>query len=127
MAFLICARRDEGILGAADLSQIFHRNFQSAYLGYWIGAPFAREGYMREGLELVLYTAFRTHHLHRVEANVQPENTSSQALLVRLGFRLEGYSPRYLKIGGRWRDHERWALLREEWVDGQRRSKDAGH
>jgi ribosomal-protein-alanine N-acetyltransferase len=70
---------------------------------------------MSAGLALVLRQAFRQLGLHRVEANIQPDNARSIALVRRLGFRREGFSPRYLKLGGRWRDHERWALLREEW------------
>ena len=66
---------------------------------------------MAEGLGLVLRRAFRRLGLHRVEANIQPGNRASRALVRRLGFRREGFSPRYLKIGGRWRDHERWALV----------------
>ena len=83
--------------------------------GYWIGAPYARQGYMREGLGLALGHAFKTLRLHRLEANIQPANTASKRLVESLGFRLEGFSPRYLKIGGRWRDHERWAILSEDW------------
>ena len=112
---LICRRSDAAILGAINLSQIFRGNFQSAYLGYQVGAPFARQGFMAEAMELVLRHAFRTLKLHRLEANIQPENTGSIALVRRSGFRLEGFSPRYLKVGGRWRDHERWAILMEEW------------
>lgn len=112
---LVCRSSDGAILGAINLSQIFRGLFQNAYLGYQIGAPFAGQGYMTEGLDLALRHAFRTLRLHRLEANIQPENAASIALVKRLGFRLEGYSPRYLKIGGRWRDHERWAILREEW------------
>ena len=114
-AYLIVRRDDAAVLGSINISQIFRFAFQSAYLGYWIGAPYAGQGYMKEGLALVLTEAFRRLRLHRLEANIQPENTPSIRLVRSLGFRLEGYSPRYLKISGRWRDHERWAILREEW------------
>jgi [ribosomal protein S5]-alanine N-acetyltransferase len=63
---------------------------------------------------LVLHYAFTRLKLHRLEANVQPENQKSKALIKRSGFRYEGFSPRYLKVGGKWRDHERWAILAEE-------------
>ena len=114
-SFVLVRRDDEALLGYVAISQIFRFAFQSAYLGYWIGAPYAGQGYMKEGLALVLGQAFRRLKLHRLEANIQPENTPSIRLVRGLGFRQEGYSPRYLKISGRWRDHERWAILREEW------------
>jgi ribosomal-protein-alanine N-acetyltransferase len=63
----------------------------------------------------VVTHAFDTMKLHRLEANIQPANARSKALVKRLGFRREGMSPRYLKINGRWRDHERWAILSEDW------------
>jgi [ribosomal protein S5]-alanine N-acetyltransferase len=113
--FLLVRREDDALLGSVTMSQIFRAGFQSAYLGYWIGAPYARQGYMTEGLGRVVTEAFRGMKLHRLEANIQPENEASKGVVRSLGFRLEGYSPRYLKIGGRWRDHERWAILREEW------------
>jgi [ribosomal protein S5]-alanine N-acetyltransferase len=125
-AFLLIRRSDGALLGAANLSQIFRGGFQSAYLGYWIGAPYANQGYMSEGLSLVLSATFGALRLHRVEANIQPQNLPSRRLVQALGFRLEGYSPRYLKIGGRWRDHERWALLREEWRGRGRRVTQVG-
>jgi len=113
---LVVVRREDGaIVGLFSLSQIFLGNFRSAYLGYWVAAPFAGKGYMTEGMELLLGYAFRTLKLHRVEANVQPGNQASLALLRRTGFRQEGISPRYLKIGGRWRDHERWAMTVEDF------------
>ena len=113
--WLIVRHVDGALLGAVEISQIVGGNFKSAYLGYHIGAPYARQGYMREALTVVLRTAFKRLGLHRVEANIQPRNRASLRLVRSLGFRREGYSPRYLRIGGRWRDHERWAILREEW------------
>src|ERR671922_1863233 len=115
VGLLIRRRRDAILLGAPELSQIARGAFQSAYLGYHIGAPFARQGYMREALDLVLAYAFRRLRPHRVEANVQPTNVASIALVETLGFHLEGYSPRYLKLGGRWRDHQRWAIFSGGW------------
>ena len=103
------------ICGVITLSELVRGAFQSAYLGYYAFAPHAGKGRMRAGLELVLERAFGRHRLHRVEANLQPDNHRSRALVRGLGFALEGYSPRYLKIAGRWRDHERWALLREDY------------
>jgi ribosomal-protein-alanine N-acetyltransferase len=114
-AMLVCRHEDDAILGFFNLSQIARGSLQSAYLGYAVGKAYARHGYMREGIELVLRVAFLTLRLHRVEANIQPDNHASIALAQGAGFRREGYSPRYLKIGGRWRDHERWAILAEEW------------
>jgi ribosomal-protein-alanine N-acetyltransferase len=114
-AMLACRRADHAILGFFNLSQIDRGLLQSAYLGYAAGKPFAGQGYMREAIELVLRHAFTTLRLHCVEANIQPGNLASIALARGAGFRREGFSPRYLKIGGRWRDHERWALLSDEW------------
>jgi ribosomal-protein-alanine N-acetyltransferase len=121
---LLLRRRVDGVLlGAVELSQIVRGRLHSAYLGYWIGAPFARQGYMTEGLGLSLDHAFGRLRLHRLEANLQPGNDASRALVERLGFRREGYSPRYLKLGGRWRDHERWAILSEEWRVASQRAR----
>jgi ribosomal-protein-alanine N-acetyltransferase len=114
-AMLVCRREDQAILGFFNLSHITRGSLQSAYLGYAVGSTFARQGYMREGIELVLQEAFVTLRLHRIEANIQPGNHASISLARGAGFSREGFSPRYLKIGGRWRDHERWAILAEDW------------
>jgi ribosomal-protein-alanine N-acetyltransferase len=117
-AMLACRLDDAAILGFFNLSQIARGLMQSAYLGYAVGKKYAGQGYMREGLELVLRHAFVDLRLHRVEANIQPGNKASLALAQGTGFRREGFSPRYLKIGGRWRDHERYAILVDEWRAG---------
>jgi ribosomal-protein-alanine N-acetyltransferase len=114
--FVIVRDDDGAMAGVATLGQIVMGAFRSAYLGYSAFVPFDGRGYMSEGLRLVLREAFGAIGLHRVEANVQPDNVRSVALVERLGFRREGYSPRYLKIGGRWRDHVRYAILAEEFV-----------
>ncbi len=103
------------LVGVINLSEIVRGQFQSAYLGYYAFAPHARKGYMRRALCEVLHRAFFVYGLHRVEANIQPRNQASRALVQSIGFRQEGFSPRYLKILERWRDHERWAITREEW------------
>jgi ribosomal-protein-alanine N-acetyltransferase len=117
--FLICRAEDGAIVGGAALSQIFRKVFQNAYLGYYLAEKYTGKGYMTEAVELVLRYAFKELKLHRVEANVQPENKSSIAVLQRCGFRREGFSPKYLKIGGRWRDHERFAITAEDWRKGK--------
>ena len=103
------------LAGVVNVNDIVRYSLQSASLGYYAFVPFAGRGLMREGLKTVIGIAFREHALHRLEANIQPDNHRSIALASGLGFRLEGLSPRFLKIGGRWRDHLRWAILAEEW------------
>jgi [ribosomal protein S5]-alanine N-acetyltransferase len=114
-SFLVCRNEDGAIVGVFTLSQIFRKGFQSAYLGYYAFEPFAGQGSMREGMRLVLRHIFAVMKLHRVEANIQPGNDRSIQLAKKSGFRREGFSPRYLKIAGRWRDHERWAITVEDW------------
>jgi len=114
-SFLVRRAEDDALVGVFNLSQIFRGGFQNAYLGYYGNARLGRNGYMTAAMRLLLRYAFRTLKLHRLEANIQPGNLASLALVRRCGFRREGFSPRYLKIGGRWRDHERWAITREDW------------
>ena len=112
---LVCVHDTGAIAGVFTISQIVRASFQSAYLGYYAHEHHSRQGLMRDGLELILNHAFGRLGLHRLEANIRPENVASIALVRRLGFTREGYSRRYLRIGGRWRDHERWAILAEDW------------
>ena len=114
-ALLVCLRGDGALAGAFNFSEIAHGPFESAFLGYYAFAPLAGHGYMTEGFALALDYAFRRLRLHRVEANVQPDNARSLALLDRVGFVREGYSRRYIKLAGRWRDHVRFAMLAEDW------------
>lgn len=106
---------DADIVGVFTISQIVRGSLQSAFLGYYASARHAGNGYMREAIRLVLDHAFETLALHRVEANIQPANLPSIALATGAGLRLEGFSPRYLLIGGQWRDHERYAMTTDEW------------
>ncbi|HEU4519637.1 MAG TPA: GNAT family N-acetyltransferase [Microvirga sp.] len=116
IGFVLRERQTRRVVGVVNLSEIVRGAFQSAYLGYFGMSGFQGRGLMREGLSLVIDHAFGELALHRIEANIQPGNTRSLALARRLGFRKEGFSPRYLQIGGAWRDHERWAILEDEWA-----------
>ena len=112
--FLVCDQADNiaGVFNISELSEAF----QNAYLGFYAVADYAAQGYMSAGLKLVLKTVFTEMKLHRLEANIQPENTHSIHLVMNNGFRKEGYSPRYLQVNGEWRDHERWAITFEDWL-----------
>lgn len=109
--FLVCQREDHRIAAVINLNNIVHGAFLSAYLGYYAGAGFNGRGLVSEGLAQVIRIAVDHLGLHRLEANIQPGNAASIALVRRLGFRREGFSPAYLFIAGAWRDHERWALV----------------
>ncbi|MEQ1579053.1 MAG: GNAT family N-acetyltransferase [Steroidobacteraceae bacterium] len=111
--FFVVVKRTDTLAGVITISEIVRGSFQSAYLGYYALEPHAGSGYLREGTTRVIAQAFGKLKLHRLEANIQPGNRRSLALAKGLGFKREGYSPRYLKVCGRWRDHERWALLAE--------------
>jgi [ribosomal protein S5]-alanine N-acetyltransferase len=109
-SLLICVRDTGAIAGVANINSIIRGRFQNGSLSYAAFAPTAGQGYMSEGLSLVLRFAFQQLRLHRLEANIQPGNHASLKLVQRLGFRREGYSPDMLFIDGAWRDHERWAI-----------------
>ena len=114
----LCVRRldTDALVGFIEITQIVRGSFSSAYLGYYAFSPHAGQGFMKDGLQQAVRLAFNRLGLHRLEANIQPENFASIQLVKACGFAKEGYSPRYLKIAGRWRDHERWTILAEEWL-----------
>ena len=99
------------IAGYIEITNIVRGPLQSGYLGYYMFSGYEGRGYMKWALGIVVKRAWKELKLHRLEANIQPDNAASIALVKSLGFAKEGYSPAYLKLGGKWRDHERWALL----------------
>ncbi|WP_158820342.1 GNAT family N-acetyltransferase [Granulicella sp. S156] len=115
LGFVVREQNDNSIVGIVNLNEIVRGAFHNAYLGYYAMAGKTGRGLMTEALFAVLSIVFTEIKLHRVEANVQPENHPSIALVQRIGFRLEGFSPRYLFIDGAWRDHQRWAITAEEF------------
>jgi len=106
---------DERLAGGVGLSNVRRGVAETASLGYWIGEPFARQGYMTAALPLVLDFALERLRLHRVEAACLPTNIPSRAVLLRTGFQQEGYARNYLLIDGKWQDHLLFAILREDW------------
>jgi ribosomal-protein-alanine N-acetyltransferase len=112
---LFMERRHDGVLlGAITLDNIRRGPAQAGTLGYWVGAPFARQGYMREALQAVVAHAFGAAGLSRLEAACLPENAASRGLLEKSGFKYEGVAQSYLQINGRWRNHVLYANLRAD-------------
>jgi ribosomal-protein-alanine N-acetyltransferase len=117
----LCRREDGAICGVLNLNDIVRGHLQEAKLGYYALVPFAGQGFMGEGVQLVLRRAFLELALHRIEASVQPTNAASISLLARSGFRVEGFSPRLVRVAGGWRDHLRFAIDIEDWRAWRRR------
>lgn len=107
-------RLDGALVGAVTLDNIRRGPAQAGTLGYWVGAPFARKGYMREALEAVVHYAFTDLDLSRLEAGCLPENAASRGVLEKVGFKYEGVAQSYLQINGRWRNHVLYANLRAD-------------
>lgn len=114
---LIIIRLEDGALvGHMTVGGIIRGAGQMAHIGYWIGAPYAGQGLMTEAVGLTLRHCFERLHLHRVEANIQPHNAQSIAVVRANGFRYEGLSKGLVQIQGIWKDHSRWAITVEEWA-----------
>lgn len=114
MPLFLVRREDNGLLGAITLDHIRRGPAQSGITGYWIGEPFARQGYMREAIQAVVHHAFTVMDLSRIEAGCLPENTASRRLLELCGYKYEGVAQSYLQINGRWRNHVLYANLRND-------------
>ncbi|MEY8830296.1 GNAT family N-acetyltransferase [Sedimentitalea sp. XS_ASV28] len=107
-------RHDQSLVGAITLDNIRRGPAQAGTLGYWTGAQFARQGYMREAIGAVVHYAFSQLDLSRIEAACLPENAASRGLLEKSGFKYEGVAQSYLQINGRWRTHVLYASLRSD-------------
>ena len=112
---LFLVRRGDGaVLGALTVDHIRRGPAQAGSTGYWVGAPYARQGYMREALAAVVHYAFTELDLSRLEAGCLPENAASRGLLEKVGYKYEGVAQSYLQINGRWRNHVLYANLRAD-------------
>lgn len=114
-SYLVIEAESASLAGVININDIVREHEQSGRLGYYAFVPWAGKGLMRAGLELVIRSAFRELGLHRLVANVQSGNVRSIALVEGFGFEREGTMHGFLKIGHRWRDHQRWALLKDDW------------
>ncbi len=114
MPLFMFRRTDDALVGAITLDHIKRGPAQSGITGYWIGQPFARQGYMREAIQAVVHHAFTVMDLSRIEAGCLPENTASRRLLEQCGYKYEGVAQSYLQINGRWRNHVLYANLRHD-------------
>ena len=112
--FFLIRRSDAALVGAITLDNIRRGPAQAGTLGYWMGAPYARQGYMREALLAVVHYAFTDLDLSRLEAGCLPENAASRGVLEKVGFKYEGVAQSYLQINGRWRNHVLYANLRAD-------------
>ncbi|PIE12618.1 MAG: 30S ribosomal protein S5 alanine N-acetyltransferase [Rhodobacterales bacterium] len=112
MPLFLFRREDNCLLGAITLDNIRRGPSQSGTLGYWIGEPHARQGYMCEAILATVHHAFTRLDLSRLEAACLPENTPSRGVLEKTGFKYEGVAQSYLQIAGRWRTHVLYAALR---------------
>jgi ribosomal-protein-alanine N-acetyltransferase len=110
-AFAVIDKNTFAIVGVVEFRDIFMFDFKNSYISYYAFHQYLRQGFMKSGVLKAVDFAFKKLRLHRLEANIQPENKASIALVKSCGFKKEGFSPKFIKKGGKWKDHERWALL----------------
>lgn len=115
LSLFVFERESRALVGGATLTNIRYGAARTGVVGYWIGAPYVRRGFGAAAVEAVLAHAFGAIDLNRAEAACQPENEASQRLLARCGFRREGRAKDYLRINGRWRDHDLFAITAGEF------------
>jgi ribosomal-protein-alanine N-acetyltransferase len=107
--------RDGTFIGEVSLGSLQRGPFQSAFVGYWVDAAHAGQGFVPEGVAVILRYGFEELGLHRIEAAIVPRNTASRRVVEKLGMREEGLAERFLQIRGVWEDHVRFAMTVEEW------------
>jgi [ribosomal protein S5]-alanine N-acetyltransferase len=113
-AFAIFELTTNQLVGGVSLSNVRRGVTQTASLGYWMGLPHVKQGFMREAVGLTVSVAFDGLRLHRLEAATLLDNTGSIRVLEHNGFQREGLARRYLRINGDWRDHLLFGLLAED-------------
>ena len=114
LPMLMIRRDDQRLLGAVTLDNIRRGPVQAGTMGYWIGASYARQGFMKEAVQAFVHYAFATMDLSRIESACLPENIASRGVLEKSGFKYEGVAQSYLQINGRWRNHVLYANLRND-------------
>jgi ribosomal-protein-alanine N-acetyltransferase len=112
--FVICDAYSDSIVGFVSLTGIEREPYQRGRLGYGVFERYARKGYISAGLKQVVNFAFGGLKLHRLEADIQSENSPSKRLVKKMGFTCEGVSHGFIRINGEWMDHERWALTSDD-------------
>lgn len=114
ITYLVKAKTNKALVGVVELKDIYRGNFCNAYVIYYAFEGYVRHGFMTEALGELIHIAFGRLRLHRLEANIQPTNVASRRLAKSCGFRKEGLAKAFLKKGGEWCDHERWAVTSTE-------------
>ncbi len=112
--FFIFRKEDDALVGGVTIANVRRGVAQTGSVGYWMGEPYARRGYMSDAVKAMAPFAFGALALHRLDAACIPTNAASARLLEKCGFRYEGLARQYLCINGQWQDHYLYARLRDD-------------